>query len=64
MHASHSAGGADADFFRTIASERGQFLFAEESSHMLHVDAEELVVDSILSMMADQRGAGAAQMRP
>jgi pimeloyl-ACP methyl ester carboxylesterase len=45
-------------------SNRGEFVLAEESSHMLHTDAEQLVVEQILSMVVETRGAAAARMRP
>jgi hypothetical protein len=32
-------------------STRGRFLLAEESSHMLHTDAEKEVIDAILSLL-------------
>lgn len=36
-------------------SSRGQFVFAEASTHRLHVDAADLVTDSILSMVRSLR---------
>ncbi len=41
----------------TIKSSRGQFVFAETSTHRLHDDAEDLVVDKILSMVNSLRGS-------
>ncbi len=36
-------------------SDRGEFVFAEQSTHNLHVEAAELVVSSVMSMIADVR---------
>jgi hypothetical protein len=36
-------------------SSRGQFVFAKASTHRLHVDAADLVTDSILSMVESLR---------
>lgn len=38
-------------------STRGRFIFAETSTHRLHDDAEDLVVDTILSMVGTLRGS-------
>lgn len=39
-------------------SRRGQFIFAETSTHRLHADAEDLVADRILSMVSSLRVSG------
>jgi len=38
-------------------SSRGRFVFAETSSHRLHADAEDLVVDEILAMLSSLSGS-------
>ena len=39
-------------------SSRGEFVFVETSTHRLHDDADDLVVDRILSMVDSLRGLG------
>jgi pimeloyl-ACP methyl ester carboxylesterase len=37
-------------------SERGRFILAEGSSHHIHLDAPQLVMDAILEMLMEARG--------
>jgi pimeloyl-ACP methyl ester carboxylesterase len=60
--------GADADSYQAFwaaeskalarKSARGEYIFAERSTHQLHDDAEDTVVDAVLSMLSSLRGSG------
>jgi pimeloyl-ACP methyl ester carboxylesterase len=40
-----------------VKSSRGQYIFAESSTHRLHDDAEDLVIDRVLSIVSSLRGS-------